>query len=104
MLDRALAAFACDYRDGFGGSMENALDAVHRLAAVFADAAPCLSPTRHRSLAGSAARRIVVCVDRCGWRDGEPPGQLARQIVAETVKADRDAFDRGVRGPSRRHS
>ncbi|HEY5787217.1 MAG TPA: hypothetical protein VIT65_20825 [Microlunatus sp.] len=97
-LSATLRRFADAYAKGFGGSMEEALTVVDRLSADVAEMAPCLSADRHRQLASMSAKRIVRHVDQRGPAD---VGRVVQECLDEAGNANQDAYDRGLRAPTK---
>ena len=78
--------------------MEAALDTMDRLSADFARVAPCLPADQHRQLAAQAASRIIRHVDRHGSGDVT---QVVQECLDGAEQANRAAYDRGLRAPTR---
>ncbi|HEY5845265.1 MAG TPA: hypothetical protein VIT42_00595 [Microlunatus sp.] len=97
-LSASLRRFADAYANGFGGSMEEALTVLDRLSADIAQMAPCLPADKHRQLASMSAKRIVRHVDRHGSAD---VGRVVEECLDEAGNANQDAYDRGLRAPTK---
>ena len=95
-LATGLRSLAENYRNGFAGSMEDALTTVDRLTSDVAALAPCVSKEEHRRLAGVAAKRIIRHVDT---RSTDLDGAI-QECLAEAEKANQAAYNRGVRAPT----
>ena len=78
--------------------MEEALTVVDRLSATSPRWPRACQPTEHRQLASMSAKRIVRHVDRHGSAD---VGRVVQECLDEAGNANRDAYDRGLRAPTK---